>query len=164
MLSAETSIGDYPVQSVEMMTRIIREAEKVIPYEKLLNEKNSWQESDTDELISYNASYTACALGAAAIVAFTQSGVTAGRISKYRPGVPIVALTPHKEIARRLALMWGVFSLYTNDPASVDEYLTLGEQVVREHGFAKKDDQIVITAGIPTGHSGTNLLKVQKLE
>ena len=85
MLSAETSVGKYPVQSVKMMSEIARETEQHLPYEQLLAQRGQWLEHQTDELISYNACYTAYWLKAVAIVAFTQSGSTARRVSKYRP-------------------------------------------------------------------------------
>jgi pyruvate kinase len=89
MLSEETSIGKYPVQAVKTMVKIAREVEGKLPYEQMLAERGRWLEQETDEVISYSACHTAHNLGAAALVAFTQSGSTAGRVSKYRPRMPI---------------------------------------------------------------------------
>lgn len=89
MLSAETSVGKYPVQAVRTMARIALEMEKRLPYAHLIAERSAWIERKTDELVSYSACHTAESLGAVAIVAFTQSGSTARRVSKYRPRVPI---------------------------------------------------------------------------
>ncbi|MDP2916638.1 MAG: pyruvate kinase, partial [Dehalococcoidia bacterium] len=102
MLSAETSIGKYPLQAVRMMAQIAQETERELPYELMLTERGKWLEHETDELISYNACYTAYWLGAKAIVAFTQSGSTARRVSKYRPRMPILAITPSKTVSGRL--------------------------------------------------------------
>ena len=109
MLSAETSIGKYPRQAVKMMAKIAREAEGKLPYEQMLSERAKWLEQRTSELISYSACHTAQSLKAKALVAFTQSGSTAGRVSKYRPRMPIVAITPDDAVARRLVLRWGIY-------------------------------------------------------
>ena len=106
MLSEETAIGSHPVEAVRMMDRIARATERSLPYESALLAKNAWLELRTEELISYNACLTAHSLGAKAIVAFTESGSTAARVSKYRPRTPILAITPDATTARRLVLLW----------------------------------------------------------
>ena len=164
MLSAETSIGKYPVQAVRMMAKIARETENELPYEQVLLERGTWLEHKTDELISYSACHTAHSLGAAALVAFTQSGSTAGRVSKYRPRVPILAITPNGAVVGSLLLRWGVFPFQIAGPSSVDELFSTGAGLSKELGLAKPGDLIVITAGIPVGVAGsTNLLKVEKI-
>ena len=164
MLSAETSIGKYPVQAVRVMSSIARVAEKKLPYERILAERRAWLERETDELISYSACQTAHSLRAAAIVAFTQSGSTAVRVSKYRPSVPILALTPSRVVAGRLLLYWGIRPHFIVEPASVDEIFALGSRLSLELGVVKPGDLIIITAGIPIGEAGTtNMLKVEKI-
>ncbi|MFC1965413.1 pyruvate kinase [Chloroflexota bacterium] len=164
MLSAETSIGKHPVQAVRMMAKIAQEAEKKLPYEQMLVERGSWLESETDELISYNACYTAHRLREVAIVAFTQSGSTAGRVSKYRPKIPILAMTPADMMPERLLLHWGVYPFQVASPSSLDELFTTGARLSKDLGLAKQGDLIVITGGIPIGEVGsTNLLKVEKV-
>jgi len=165
MLSAETSIGSHPVKAVKMMARIASQTEKELPYSKMLEERDSWLKKETGELISYSACHTAHTLGAAAIVAFTQSGSTAGRVSKYRPRTPILALTPRQTSARRLVLYWGVHTIKTEPVSSVDQLFHMGANVVKEMGLGKAGDLVVITGGIPIGEIGsTNLLKVEKLK
>lgn len=165
MLSAETSIGNYPEQAVRMMARIARETETRLSYDRMLSERGGWLEQKTDELISYSACYTAQSLGAAAIVAFTQSGSTAGRVSKYRPRTPILAITPDAAVARRLVLRWGVYPFQIASARSVEELFTTGAKLSRELGLTSKGDLIVITGGIPVGVAGsTNLLKVSKIQ
>ena len=162
MLSEETSIGKNPVQSVVIMDRIARETEKKLPYEIALSEKKIWFEQRTEELISYNACVTAQNLGARAIVAFTKSGSTAGRVSKYRPRTTIVAITPDKVICRRLILYWGVQPVQIATPSSVSGLFTAASAITKELGLARPDDLVVITGGIPLGlGSTTNLLKVE---
>jgi len=165
MLSAETSVGRYPAQAVKMMARIAREAEERLPYQQILLERANWLEQETGELISYSACHTAQSLKAKALVAFTQSGSTAGRVSKYRPRMPIVAITPDDAVAGRLLLRWGVYPFRIAGAASVEELLATGKQLSKELGLAKTGDLIVITGGIPVGVTGsTNLLKVSKVE
>ncbi len=164
MLAAETSIGKYPVQSVTMMAKIARETESKLPYERMLRERGRWLELKTDELISYNACYTAHSLGAAAIVAFTQSGSTARRVSKYRPSIPILAITSSATACGCMLLHWGVYPFRIAAPSSVDELFTIGARLTKELGLAESGDLIVITGGVPIGIAGsTNLLKVEKI-
>jgi pyruvate kinase len=164
MLSAETSIGKYPVQAVKMMYAIAKETEQHLPYEQLLDQKGQWLEHSTDELISFNACHTALWLKAAAIVAFTQSGSTARRVSKYRPNVPIIAITPVKEITGRIMLYWGVQAFQIDSSSTIEDLFSVGSKLVKEIGLAKPGDLIVITGGIPLGVAGsTNMLKVQKI-
>jgi pyruvate kinase len=165
MLSEETSIGKYPVQAVKMMGKIAREAEGELPYEQILAERGRWLEQKTDELISYNACHTAQSLGAAALVAFTQSGSTAGRVSKYRPRMPILAITTDAVVVGRLMLRWGVYPFQIAGPSSVEELFATGAKLSKELGLAKAGDLIVITGGIPVGVAGsTNLLKVERVQ
>jgi pyruvate kinase len=162
MLSAETSVGKYPVQAVSMMAGIARAVERKLPYEQFLAERRGWLERETDELISYNACQSAYSLRAAAIVAFTKSGSTAIRVSKYRPGVPILAITPSETVSGRLLLYWGVHPIRVTEPASVDDLFGLGAKLARETGVARAGDLIVVTAGIPVGEPGsTNMLRVE---
>lgn len=164
MLSAETSIGKYPVQAVKMMARIAHAAERKLPYEQILAERGTWIEPETDELISYNACLTAHRLRAAAIVAFTQSGSTVGRVSKYRPSTPILALSPSETVCRRLLLRWGIYPFLIARQRSVEAQFAVGARLAVESGLAKPGDLIVITGGIPIGTSGsTNLLKVEQI-
>jgi len=164
MLSAETAIGKHPVAAVKMMAKIAREVENKLPYERMLTQRSGWLERKTDELIGYNACHTAHSLGAVAIVAFTASGSTAGRVSKYRPQVPIIALTPSSTVARRLVLRWGVYPAQIPGVTSVDELFTAGARTCRDLGLVKPGDLIVITGGIPIGITGsTNLLKVEQI-
>jgi pyruvate kinase len=164
MLSAETAIGKYPVQAVRMMSSIARAAEKKLPYERVLAERRAWLKRETDELISYSACQVANSLRAAAIVALTQSGSTAMRVSKYRPSVPILALTPIRAVAGRLLLYWGVRPQIIGEPTTVDGIFALAARLARELGLVRPGDLIVITAGIPIGEAGTtNMLKVEKI-
>jgi pyruvate kinase len=162
MLSEETSIGGYPIQAVKMMDRIARETEKKLPYDSALSEKRTWLEQRTEELISYNACVTAHSLEVKAIVAFTESGSTAERVSKYRPRTTIVAMTPTETICRRLMLYWGVQPVHMSTPPSVSALSAAASAITKELGLCSADDLVVITGGMPPGSAGTtNLLKVE---
>jgi pyruvate kinase len=164
MLSAETSIGRYPVQAVAMMAKIASTADAHLPFEGMLLVKGTLLEPHIDDAISYDACRTAQQLGAKAIVAFTHSGSTARRVSKCRPRVPILALTADERVSRRLQLSWGVQVARIAEPTSVEELFARGAQLAKQLGLAKADDLVVITGGIPLGVTGTtNLLKVEKI-
>lgn len=164
MLSEETAVGKYPAQAVAMMAGIAEETERQLPYDRWLTERGTWVKPETDELISYNACYTAERLKAKAIVAFTRSGSTARRVSKYRPRVPILGVAHSEEVKRRLQLYWGVQPLLIHVLPSVDDFFTAGAKLARDLGLAKAGDLVVITGGVPLGVAGsTNLLKVERI-
>ncbi|MDP2952867.1 MAG: pyruvate kinase alpha/beta domain-containing protein, partial [Chloroflexota bacterium] len=122
-------------------------------------------EPQTDDAIAFAACHTAQQLGAAAIIAFTESGSTAYRVAKYRPQSPLLALTPSDGVRRRLALVWGVNTSLVGRPATVDDMFAQAVRLAQERGMAAKGDLVVITAGVPIGIAGTtNLLKVQTIE
>ncbi|MGD2065428.1 MAG: pyruvate kinase [Dehalococcoidia bacterium] len=165
MLSEETSIGKYPVQAVKTMAKVAGTTEGELPYKQILLERAEWSENKTDELISYSACYTAHSLGAVALVAFTQSGSTAGRVSRYRPRIPILAISPSNVVVGRLLLRWGVYPFQIEGASSVEDLFATGTRLSEELGLAKTGDLIVITGGIPVGVAGsTNLLKVEQVE
>ncbi len=162
MLSGETAIGRYPVEAVQVMMKLALTTEAALPYSKMLLDKGTDLEPQTDDAISYAACHTAHQLGAAAIVAFTTSGSTARRVAKYRPGIPILSATPSSKQRRRLLLSWGVYPFEVPKPADVADLLAQGVKLSLDTGVARKGDLIVITAGIPIGIAGTtNLLKVE---
>jgi pyruvate kinase len=164
MLSAETSIGKYPVPAVTMMAKVAHEAENKLPYDQILTERGRQLEHKTDELISYSACHTAYSLKAKALVAFTQSGSTAGRVSKYRPKMPVLAITPDSRVCHRLLLRWGIHPIRIPEQKSIDELFATGVRLVKEMQLASPGDLVVITGGIPIGVAGsTNLLKVEKI-
>ena len=163
MLSEETAVGNYAKETVAMMAQIALEAETALPYEEILANKGKDLQSQTDDAISYAACHTAQQLGAAAIVAFTSSGSTARRVAKYRPRVPILAITSSQVTQRQLSLPWGVRAFKVPDASRISDLFAQGAKVARGTGLAKKGDLIVITGGVPVGVSGgTNLLKVER--
>jgi len=165
MLSAETAVGKYPVRAVNTMASITTETEKVLPYERILLEKSELVTAQTDDAISYAACHMSQRLGVACIVAYTSSGSTALRVSKYRPKVPILAITPSANTARRLLLSWGIEPHLATEPSNVDIMFQEAAQLALQNGIAKRGELVIITAGIPMGTPGsTNVVKVHRVE
>jgi len=164
MLSGETAVGNYPKEAVSMMSQIILETEPALPYEQMLTNKGKDLQAKTDDAISYAACHTAQQLGAVAIIAFTSSGSTARRVAKYRPAVPILAITSNKGTQRQLSLSWGVHAFQVPDASKIIDLFAQGAKVAKGTGIAHTNDLVVITGGVPVGISGsTNLLKVEKI-
>jgi pyruvate kinase len=165
MLSGETSVGRYPVDAVKVMAQIALEAEEALPYGALIMEKwGSTESLKTDDAISYDAVRTAFQLEASLIVAFTESGGTAGRVSKYRPLPPILALTPGEETQRRLTIRWGVIPVIVDGLTTVEDFFALGERQAIEVMGMQPGSLIVLVAGVPIGvPGGTNLLRVMRI-
>lgn len=167
MLSAETSIGRYPVAAVECMARIARRAEDELEHDAFMQRRNraSIQAGQgVDDAIAYNACTTAAALGAKVILAFTESGSTAGRVASFRPATPILAMVASTETQRLLALRWGVIPLLTHPCRSVQEMFVEGSRAAEETGLAREGDLAVVVAGMPIRVPGTtNLLRVMRI-
>jgi pyruvate kinase len=164
MLSGETSVGQYPVQVVKMMAQVATAAEAALPYEAMIREKARQLERQTDDAISYDACWTAYQLDASLIVAFTESGGTAGRVSKYRPLSPILALTPSEEVQRLLTLRWGVIPVTVERLLTVEDFFAKGEEQAITAAGVRPGSLIVLVAGVPIGvPGGTNLLRVMTI-
>jgi pyruvate kinase len=162
MLSGETAAGKYPLESVRTMARIAERAEAALHYGEILGEKRcvSPQRTVTDA-ISYASCATAQDLEAAAIITSTESGHTAKMVSKYRPRAPVVAVTPHAVVMRKLALTWGVQPLLAPKKNSTDEMMSTAVEVSLKAGLIKGGDLVVFTAGVPVGVRGTtNLIRI----
>jgi pyruvate kinase len=162
MLSGETAIGKYPLESVRMMRRIATAAEGALFRGRhLLTEWVGGRERSLGEAISAGAAEIAEQIGARVVIAFTQSGSTARLASKCRPSVPIIAATPLVETARRCSLYWGVVPIVVDQSTSTDEQIALIDRHLRELGLLQRGDKVVITAGTPIGERGsTNMMKL----
>lgn len=162
MLSEETAVGHYPAEAVKIMNLIALEAEAALPYEEMLASRGKDLQPLTDDAISYAACHVAGQLGAKAIIAYTASGSTARRVSKYRPRIPIVAVTPSEYIQRQLSLSWGVTAIKVREPRQVLYMFSAAAGAVCKAEIACPGDLVVVTAGIPIGQAGTtNMLKVE---
>ncbi len=165
MLSGETATGRYPVAAVQTMVRIITRAEaELVKQER----RRSWLRSEPHfaaQAIAQAASDLARNLNAAAIIAPTASGYTARQLSRARPGLPIVAITPSPLVRCQLNLYWGVFPLFSPRRNSTDEVVADAVQTALQHGLVREGDLVVITAGTAGSTPGTtNLIKVQLIE
>jgi pyruvate kinase len=164
MLSEETAIGSYPVEATETMVKIALEAEAMFPYEEIL--RSRWQDvlPEVNDAAARAACQMAYQVQARAIIAFTTSGTTALRVSKYRPYHPILAVTPSASVVSRLSLAWGVLPLKKPEPANLEEVFELAGKAALETNLAKRGDLIVIIAGIPLAVPGsTNLVKIHSI-
>lgn len=161
MLSAETAVGEYPVETVSMMDRIINRVEIDPLYRKITDAERRDPETTASDAITAAARQSAQTISAAAIVTFSSTGSTTLRAARERPSVPILGLTPRWQTARRLALVWGVHSVLTPDLTSFTEMVNLAVQTARAEEFASLKDYLVVTAGVPFGTPGaTNILRI----
>lgn len=161
MLSGETAVGKYPVEAVATMARIAVTAESAINYEEILVRKGRNLSRTVTDAISYATCATAQDLEAAAIISSTESGYTPKMVSKYKPKAPIIAVTPHAKVLRKLSLTWGVQPLLVGHTKDTDSMISSAVEVSLEAGLISAGDLVVITAGVPVGvHGTTNLLKV----
>lgn len=164
MLSGESASGLYPIDSAKTMSKIAKETEAHLDYNYLNQRLKEPAMYDFAEAISYSTCRTSNVLNAKAIVAATNSGATAKLVSKYKPKCPIIAITPHEEVMRGLSLNFGVFPLLCKEFETTDDILNESKKVVKELGFAKEGDDIIVAAGMPTTYTGgTNMLKIEKV-
>lgn len=164
MFAEETAIGNYPVQSVKMMSRITEDAESGFPFDVWAQRFVSRDVKSLPEAVSLAACNLAEHINAESIITFTQSGTTARLVSKYRPRSDILAATPLEHTYRRLALIWGVTPIISKSVTGTDEMI---ERIITDalnSGLVHNGEKVVITAGIPVGVSGkTNLIKAEVL-
>jgi pyruvate kinase len=164
MLSAETAIGDHPAEVVAAMDSIVREVEGSEEYAETLEQRVPTPGEARTDALARAARYLARDVGADAIVAATESGYTALKAAKYRPGVPVVASTPSNEVRRRLALSWGVTPLYAQvSDQGAGAVVEKAVQAALDAGVAESGDTVVVLCGMMTeleGANTTNMMKV----
>lgn len=168
MLSAETAVGSYPVESVQAMARIIEEIERSVltTHDELHRRRRTdagpASERNVEDAIALATTAAAKMLDVPAIVCFTKSGFTPRKISLHRPTVPILALSTELATCCQLALVWGVVPALADCVPSYDGMLDIARRILVEDGLGKKGDMVVVTAGVPFEVPGTtNLLKVE---
>ncbi len=159
MLSGETAVGKYPVLTLQTMGRIAEETEKNIHYKKRF-QNMEFIIRDMTDAVSHAACSLAMDIDAKVIVSCTISGITARMISRFRPPIDIMALTPYESTRRKLALSWGVTPLIATEMNATDQLLDMAQRVATEQCGLKSGDRIVITGGMTNAISGnTNVLK-----
>lgn len=165
MLSGETAIGKYPIETIETTSRIINATEKSIDYDSLLQMHSSTRGEDITSVIAYGVVDAANMLNAKTIVAATLSGYTARKISSFRPSCPILATTPDKKIGTSLSLNWGVIPVIVDMIKSTDEIVKIAVRISKNKFKLEKEDKIVITGGFPLKKTrNTNFMKIEEIE
>jgi pyruvate kinase len=163
MLSAETSVGRYPVEAAGYMVRIAAEAEASIN-RRGFQDLPSVSDPSHAEIVADAAYHAARAAHVSAIVVFTSSGSSARLVSRYRPPVPIYAVTPSEIAARQLLIHYGVFPVLAPEVGSTDEMLAQMDRVLIERSHLRVGDIVVFVAGQPIGRPGTtNLMKLHRI-
>ena len=161
MLSAESASGDYPVESVATMASIASKIETDPHYPGIIYAQRTPPEATGADAISLAAHQIAETLKLSAIVCYTSSGTTGLRTARERPQVPILALSPVIQTARRLSVVWGLHCVVTSDATDLDDMVNRACRIVATEGFGKPGDRIIISAGVPLGTPGaTNMLRI----
>ncbi len=164
MLSAETAAGDYPLEAVTIMSRIISKVEGDSQYRTLMEANQVAPEGTISDAISAAARQVARTVKARAIVTYTSRGATTLRAARERPEAPILCLTSTKQIARRTCIIWGVHSCMTKDITNFSEMVGKAVRFSYREGFGHIGEHIVITAGVPFGQPGaTNVLRIAEI-
>ena len=163
MLSAETAVGKYPIEAVEMMSSIAQSIEhdidplnfsRYIPKDKV-------RKSDRRSSICHAVMNISNDLDIKAIAVMTESGSTAFKMAQYRPNSNIFALCPYPEICRKLSLIWGIVPILVEKYTSTDEMISNYIKLLKNKEYIVEGDKVIITAGVPIGVSGTtNMIKV----
>ncbi|HEY0523551.1 MAG TPA: pyruvate kinase [Stellaceae bacterium] len=162
MLSAETAAGQYPIEAVAIMSRIVKRVQDdPLYYATMASAARVAPEHTASDAISAAARQVAETVGAAAIVSYTSSGATAIRAARERPEVPILVLTANMHTARRLSLLWGAHCVQTRDISNFADMVQRATRIAHREGFAAAGQRVVITAGVPFGTPGaTNILRI----
>ncbi len=165
MLSAETAAGQYPLEAVQMMDRIIHRVELDPEFWENLNTSHSDPEANAPDAITAAARQVAHTISSSAIVTYTTSGSTTLRAARERPKVPILCLTERLSTARRLAVAWGVQCIIAEDVRDFSDMVGRACHTARDYDYAAPSESVVITAGVPFGTPGaTNILRIGWVE
>jgi pyruvate kinase len=161
MLSAESAVGQYPVEAIQMMDKIAIEVEHDPIYEAMLYATQTEPQPTGADAIAAAASAIADTVRLGALVCYTATGSTVLRVTRERPGIPVIGLTPIESTARRLSLVWGVQTILTGDPENLSHMVRKACRIAFEEGLVKAREGVLITAGIPLGSPGaTNMIRI----
>jgi pyruvate kinase len=161
MLSAESAAGNYPMQAVATMNRIAEEVEGDALYRNIIAAQRAAPEATGADAIADAARQIADTLDLAAVICWTSSGSTALRVARERPRSPIVALSPNISTGRRLAVVWGVHCVVTEDAHDQDDMVERACRIAVRESFAKPGQRVIVVAGVPLGTPGaTNMLRI----
>ncbi len=161
MLSAESAAGQYPVEAVATMNSIAVQVERDPLYPGIINAQRTEPDATGPDAIALAARQIADTLNLSAIICYTGSGTTGLRVARERPHVPIIALSPVIETARRLSLLWGTHCVVTEDANDLDDVVDRACRIAHREGFGNVGDRVIITAGVPLRTPGaTNMLRI----
>jgi pyruvate kinase len=164
MLSAETASGEYPLEAVQMMSKIIRQVENGPDYQTQLDVSRPKAEATVSDAISCAIRRISNVLPVAVLVNYSESGASSLRAARERPKAPILNLTPNLQTARRLSVAWGIHSVVNDRLRQVDEVCSTALEIAQAQGMAERGDTLLITAGVPFGQPGsTNSLRIETL-
>ena len=164
MLSAETAAGDYPVEAVRMMNAIALEAEADPQYARHIHFTETAPQPTTADAISSATGSVLRTVSCALAACFTSSGSTARRASRERLPVPLLVLTPSRETARRIGILWGVHAVHTRDVSDFEEMVGKARRMALRTQLAASGDRMVVMAGVPFGTPGsTNVLHITRI-
>ena len=165
MLSAESAVGQFPIEAVETMDKIAIEVEQDPSYDAIVHAIRTRRHATGPDAIAAAAHTVAETLQLAAIISYTATGSTCLRVARERPGLPVLALTPVEATSRRMALVWGQHCVLTSDPEDVADMVRKGCRIAFQDGYAKPGDGVLITAGVPFGTPGaTNMVRIARLD
>lgn len=161
MLSAETASGKYPVEAVEMMAAAIERVERSSAWRPLLDARHPESDPTVADAMTMASFAVSEVLEPCAIATFTETGSTALRMARQRPGQPIMVLTPHERTARYLNLVWGLHCRIIDGITNSDDLVEVAARRVQQEGIGKPGETVVVTAGVPFGVPGTtNMVRV----
>ncbi len=164
MLSGETAVGRYPLQSVQEMDRICRAAEEAINYGRDILASTEWGKGDRYDALTHAACELAEDLDLEAIITSTQSGLSCLRVARFRPPNKILAVSPEETTVRMLALVWGVNAVHGEQRGGIEERYDEAVHAAREAGLVKEGDQVILTGGsMSTMPGSTNMLKLHTI-
>jgi len=161
MLSGETASGKNPELAVKTMAQVCMETEKNLESFALMDCDNI---NTIEDVVSQSVVTASNTSNIKAIVAHTNSGISAGLISRFRPKVDIIGATPNELVYRQMELKWGVKPILTKEFNTTDEMFNISNELVKKYKIAKANDTIIITCGTPKKNGGTNLIKVAKIQ
>lgn len=160
MLSGETASGKYPIEAVKTMAEVVEETEKYL--DSFIDDEVKLK--SVADLISQSAVSATKSHNIKSIFCFTDTGLTAGLISRFRPQTHIIGATPNEKVFRQLDLLWGVHPIITPVYNTTDEMFKIANDIVKVHKIANVGDKVLVTCGTPKKYGGTNLIKIINIE
>ena len=165
MLSAETAAGSFPIEAATAMNRIIVEVERDPYYRKSIDATTPTPRDTAADAISSSLRHVSTVIPLAATFTYTESGFSSFRAARERPEAAVIACTPNKETARRLALVWGVHAVINDVMHSIDDMVSTAIRTTLAEGYGEMGQIIAITAGMPFGRTGTtNMMRLTRLK